>query len=284
MNIRAVLAAMVLLSASRLSPAVLDNRTIAAWNDYIREARSEMMERIQAGGPFLWIDGIPNRRSEVRNGEVFVAPVGSNHPKRVASGLIHDWIGAAFLPNATLEDTLAVISDYSRYKELYQPIIADSKLLGWDGTEYKFSIIIVNRTLFSRTAFHSECGDSYFQVDAKRWYSVGSSDTVWEIENYGQPGERELPPNEGSGYIWRLYNLSRFEERDGGVYVEREVIVLSRDIPAAFRWFIEPIVKRLSRNSLSTSLLQTRNAVIWNKEASRQTGASGMIPSHGPTE
>ena len=227
------------------------------------------MERIGAHEPFLWIDEVPDGRARVRSGEILVSPVGSSHPKHVPAGLIHDWIGAAFLPNATLNETLAVIRDYSRYKEFYQPLIVDSKPLGADGAAQKFSIVIVNKTLFSRTALRSECDDRYFQIDSRRWYSEGSSDVVREIENYGQATERELPADQGSGYIWRLYSFSRFEEADGGVYVEREVIALSRDIPLAVRWVAEPIVNRLSRGSLSTSLRQTRAAVGANGEAAR---------------
>ena len=280
MSHRAIVAGIFLLSAAASSPAaVLEDRTIAAWNTYIHHARAERMERIHGHKAFLWIDGIPDGRAEVRNGKILVSPVGSSS-KHVPSGLIHDWIGAAFLPNTTLNDTLAVIRDYSRYKDFYQPLIVDSKPLGADGAAQKFSIVIVNKTLFSQTAFYSEWDDTYFQLDSRRWYSVSSSDRVREIENYGEASERELPADQGSGYIWRLYSFSRFEAADGGVYVEREVIALSRDIPLAVRWLADPIVNRLSRNSLTTSLRQTREAVCTNGEAARAINAKRSVTSH----
>jgi hypothetical protein len=34
------------------------------------------------------------------------------------------------------------------------------------------------------------------------------------------------------GLIWRLYSVVRLEERDGGGYMDVEVVALSRDIPA----------------------------------------------------
>ena len=49
--------------------------------------------------------------------------------------------------------------------------------------------------------------------------------------------------------------------RDGGVYAELEAIVLSRDVPAYIRWLVNSIGSRLSRNSILTSLEQTREAV-----------------------
>jgi len=50
-------------------------------------------------------------------------------------------------------------------------------------------------------------------------------------------------------------STARFEERDGGVYVELEAIALSRDVPV--RWIVNPIVRRVSRNSMLLSLQQT---------------------------
>jgi hypothetical protein len=40
-----------------------------------------------------------------------------------------------------------------------------------------------------------------------------------------------------------------------------EALALSRDIPAAFRLIVNPIVRRVSRDSLATSLHQTKVAI-----------------------
>jgi hypothetical protein len=40
-----------------------------------------------------------------------------------------------------------------------------------------------------------------------------------------------------------------------------EALALSRDIPAAFRLFVTPIARRVSKDSLATSLHQTKVAV-----------------------
>ncbi len=280
-HIRTALMGFLILSAATLARAeTLDGRTLDAWNDYIAQARSRMTARVQSHSQFLWVDEMPDLRSQVRKGQIFVAPVGPSHPRRVPSGLIHDWRGVAFLPAATLAETIQVVTDYNRYKEFYHPLIVESTPLGSDGANYKFSLVIVNKGLFSETALHSECHDAYFQLDNKRWYSVGYCDSIREIENYGTTVKQELPPNEGSGYIWRLASFSRFEERDGGVYAEREVIALSRDLPGGLRWLIEPIVNRLSRNSLSASLLQTRQAVLSCGAAARLRDTGQTVALH----
>ena len=280
MNIRGTAVVLGLLAGPGLmTAAVLQDQTLDAWNQYIHQARSRMLECVRAHGPFLSIDETSGPRSRVRAGEIMVAPVGSRHPKHVPSGLIHDWIGTVFLPGATLDDTMAVVRDYNHYKDYYRPLIIDSKSLGSEGGAEKFSLVVVNKTLFSQVALHSEFDDSYVRLDPRRWYSIGASESVREIEDYGGPSAHELAPNEGKGYIWRLYSLSKFEESDGGVYVEREVMALSRDIPAALRWLVDPIVNRLSRSSLSTSLEQTRQAVLGNIQASRKDSRR-MLASH----
>ena len=54
----------------------------------------------------------------------------------------------------------------------------------------------------------------------------------------------------------------RFEERDGGVYVECESISLTRDIPAGFGWLVGSFVTSIPEESLEETLGQTRAAVL----------------------
>ena len=81
-----------------------------------------------------------------------------------------------------------------------------------------------------------------------------------EIEDYGQPGEHKIPEGEGGGYIWKLFSIVRLEESGDGVYLEMEAVALSREIPGALRLVVDPIVRRVSRNSLLILLQQTEEA------------------------
>jgi len=112
-----------------------------------------------------------------------------------------------------------------------------------------------------KTAFDTDYESCEVHVDDQRVYSVTRTTRIQEIEEYGLPAQRLLHEGEGSGMIWRLFGITRYLERDGGVYLEVQVIGLSRDIPASLRWLVEPMVRRISRGSLSTSLRQTENAV-----------------------
>jgi hypothetical protein len=243
-----------------VSAAELKQETLKAWDEYIQETNTRTQDRLQSGS-FLWVDESTERRQQVRTGKIVVWPATMQTPKPVPGGLIHDWIGAAFIPNATLDDVFTVVRDYDNYKAYYKPSVADSKWLGSAGERDKFSMLLVNQQLVGKMALDTEYQSCYQQVSTSRWYSSALTTRVQEIRNFGRDDEQELGEGEGAGYVWRIYSFSRFEERDGGVYVEVEAIALSRDIPAAARWFVNPIVRRVSKNSLLISLRQTEEAV-----------------------
>jgi hypothetical protein len=245
-----------LLRAIELRPA-----TVEAWDDYVRSADLRMQARGDGQRPFLWTDESPNRRLRIRRGEILVAPVAGHGTQNVPHGLIHDWIGAVFIPNATLESLFAVVHDYDRYKEIYKPLVADSKVLACTAADQEFSMTWQHRVLFVNAAMEGRFQAHDFAVDTQRGYGIVDTTEVQEIEGYGQSGEHLLPPGQGNGFIWRLHSIARYEERDGGVYLELEAIVLTRDIPASLRWLVNPVVNHLSINSLATTLCQTRDAV-----------------------
>jgi hypothetical protein len=120
---------------------------------------------------------------------------------------------------------------------------------------------------------------AYTQLDDKRWYGIASTKRIQEIENYGKPEENKLDAGTGAGYIWRMYTIERFEERDGGVYVEIEAIALSRDIPGSLRWMIDPMIKRISKSTLTSYVCTTRDAVLAKTEVAREAGKPQNLPA-----
>ena len=75
-----------------------------------------------------------------------------------------------------------------------------------------------------------------------------------------------------------MTSVSQMEERDGGVYVEEEVMALSRDVPATIRWMAGPIIRRVARASTAESIGKTRAAVQQRPEV---TSAKQNICGHG---
>jgi hypothetical protein len=255
------------LEAIQLQPG-----TLKAWDDYIQNADSSLRSRLDGQRPFLWTDEAADRRARLARGEVLIEPVAGSGSQSVAGGLIHDWLGAVFIPNATIGELLAVVHDYDRYKEFYKPAVADSKTLVCTQTGQRFSMVWQRRVLSISAAIQGEYEARDFTIDGRRGYNIASTTEVREIGNYGQSTAYLMPPGEGNGFIWRLHSIARYEERDGGVYFELEAIALTRNIPFALRWLVTPVVNHLSVNSLATSLRETRDAV--NR---RTGGADGSL-------
>jgi hypothetical protein len=259
---RPVLAVLFLLLAPALSKAAeLKQQAVQAWEIYVREADMHMEKRASGQSPFLWVDEKPDRVQRVRAGEVLVAPVDSDGPHTVPHGLIHDWIGAMFLPNAKLDDVMGVLYDYDHYKDFYKPMVVKSKLLERTNDHAKITLLMMQKAFSVTAAVETENEVRIVRVDANRGYSISHSVRVQEIAEYGQPREHALPEGQGPGYVWRVFSLSRLERRDGGVYVEMETIAMSRGIPLALRWMIRPLVDALPRNTLLATLKDTRDAV-----------------------
>jgi len=257
-----LLAVPAILNASGLKP-----QTLNAWDDYLRTANLRMYRNLGTGAPFLWIEEVPGRSQRVRQGEILISPAREAGPQKVHDGLVHDWIGAIFIPGVRINDVFAVVHDYNRYKDFYKPTVIESKFIGRTGEDYEFSLIGMKSVLFEKIVLEGQFESHCSQLDGRRRYCTSYSTRVQEIKEYGQRDPHKLPTDEGHGYIWRLYSLTKFEERDGGVYIEVEAIALSRDISVSLRWFTKPVVDRVSRASMSTILQRTREAVRSNVAA-----------------
>ena len=250
--------------------------TLRAWEHYLQLARQRSVGRIAPKGQFLWLDEEAGRAERLRKGEVATAPVAGSGSEEVAHGLIHDWIGAIFVPNVSLDQVLNLLEDFGSYKTIYGPQVVDAQLLGRENGEERFSVKLVNKILFVRSGIDMQCKARTVRLDERRAYSISETIKVQEIKDHGKSSERELAPDTGDGFVWRLSNMTRYEERDGGVYMETETIGLTRDIPGGLTAFIAPIVRKISQNSVAVSLLKTRNALHPMAAGSKRVTSTGF--------
>jgi hypothetical protein len=272
---------LTLLSVTVAHSADLKKETIDAWNSYVARENAQVKDRARTEDKFLWADADPKRLERLRAGEVVVEPVGEPNPLHIPGGLIHHWIAAVFIPHACLDDVLSVTRDYAHYKDYYKPGVADASTITKSEAEDEFTIRFVNSSVLSRTSLQGNYVSDFVRVSATRSYSTSITTSMHEIRNFGAANEKQYPSNQGSGYIWRLYSTARMENRDGGVLLELEAVALSRDIPGALRWFVDPIVRRVSHESIEKSLTETSAAVHQRLEACT-TGNPIMKADHCP--
>lgn len=283
MKIQKGVLAAITLSAATLGTARaadLQPATLTAWNMYLEQIDSEIEQRAAGQVPFLWIDESPDRAARIRRGEVVVAPMVGHGSESVPHGLIHDWVGAIFTPGATLDSLWAVVHDYNDYQQIYRPVVTASRTLACTDKSQEFQMIWQRKVMFVSAAMQGHYQAHDVRLDAYRGYNVAEAVEIREISGYGHKDERLLPPDTGSGFIWRIRSITRYEERDGGVYLELRAIALTRDIPASLAWMVNPVVNHLSVNSLTATLRETRDAVMAPRGSS-ETSASCPLPAHG---
>jgi hypothetical protein len=199
--------------------------------------------------------------AEIRRGKTLTQPWNQEGEVEVPDGLIHDWVGAIFIPGATLEKTLALVQDYDHHKEIYRPEVIDSRLLARNGNDFQIYLRLLKKKVIT-VVLNTRHDVRYFPLDDRRWYSRSYSTRITEVRNTGEAGESELPPGQGHGFLWRLYSYWKFQQIGGGVVVECQAISLTRSVPRGLGWLIEPIIRNLPRESLANTLAATRAALV----------------------
>jgi hypothetical protein len=248
------------LSVSGARAAELRPETVQAFERYVRETEARLEQRLRPDGKFLWVDEEPQREVQVRQGQVAIENRSGRDTIAVPGGLIHEWIGAVFIPGVTLGKTLAIVQDYDHNQDNYKPEVLASRLVSRDGNDFKVYLRLMKKKVIT-VILDTDYDVRYFPLGSGRCHSRAYSTRIAEVRNAGKRDERILPPGQDSGFLWRLYTYWRFQERDGGVYVECEAISLTRAIPAGLGWLIEPIVTTLPRESLANTLRETRAAL-----------------------
>ena len=248
--------------------AELAPRTIEAFDHYVRLSEARMEEELRRGEPYFYVDAFPDARwqssyAQLRQGRILIErreTEEGGRPVWVPEGLVHHWVGIVFIPGATLRQALAVVQDYDNHWKIYAPDIRRSKLIRHEGDDFRIYVQFFKKSLHT-VVLNAEFAVRYFPLDSTRVYSRSHSIRIAEVENPDRPDEHENPVGKGRGYLWRLHSYWRFQQKDGGVYVQVEYIALSRSVPAGFGWLLNPLIRRISGESLYRLLDATRAAV-----------------------
>lgn len=243
-----------------VKPVQLNPGTVEAFDAYILEAENGMEQTLHGRSSFLWSQQQSERAEKVRRGQIVAQFWSGRGPVKVPSGLIHDWIAAAFIPDSTIKKVFAVIQDYDNHKNIYKPEVVDSKLIRREGNDFVIYLRLLKKKIIT-VVLDTDHEVHYRPVDRTRWVCRSYTTRIAEVENAERRDERILQPDSGYGFLWRLYSYWRFEEREEGVAVECRAITLTRDLPFGLGWAIEPIIQKLPKESLINTMEATRQAV-----------------------
>lgn len=256
---RACVATLLLSLAARpLVAAGLKPETLYAWDQYIQALDMDRENRITGNGPFLLMDESPDLQRRLQRNEVVVT---KHDPRKVPQGMIHDWVGAMFIPNISLDQAMSVLTNYQRYGEVYNQLLKDCSVLERNGDSVELSAIAVQKAMSVTAAVETDNRIHIVRLDPKRAYITSNATRIQEIADYGQSSEHPFPDDRRPGYVWRAVVNERLEARDGGVYLELETVALSRGIPVEFRWLVKPLTDELPRRMMVDMLNDTRAAL-----------------------
>jgi hypothetical protein len=259
--------------------------TAKAFDDYIRKTESRFADELLHGSNFLWIDGLSSEErskayEDLRAGRVAVE--NARGPKTtgalpVLSGLIHDWKGIVFVPGVSLDEAVALLKDYDHDDDYFSPDVIRSKLLAHDGEQ--FHVYLRLRRKYVVTAvFDTEYDVHYAKLNASRAASQSRSTRIEEIQNAGQSNEQKLNAESDHGFLWRLNSYWRFEQANGGVFIQCEAISLSRDVPDGLGWAVKPFIEQIPRESLRFTLEATRAALLKKHVPASAKKTNGTLP------
>jgi hypothetical protein len=240
----------------------------AAFDEYVKGTQARNDAELERGTNLLWIDGLPqNERAqayrELKRGEVKMQRLkrlekGENC--RCPGGMIHHWVGAVFVPGANLQEVMRVLQDYDHHAQYYGPDVERSKIESRDADHF-LVFLRFRRHKVITVVLNTQHDVRYFRDSETREHSRSSAVRIAEVENAGKSNEREKPPGEDGGFLWRMETWWRMEERDGGVYLQSEVVSLTRDIPTGLGWLVGPFVTSIPKETLAFTLEATRKAV-----------------------
>src|SRR5262245_36093654 len=238
--------------------ANLDPRTASAYDRYLEAAVQAFATQTRSDA-FL-IRAAPQALERLRQGEILLEPGSGDGIISVPDGLIHHWRATAFVADTTLEQVMRLVRDYAKYPSVYDWVIAADRVADEGGHSRAF--FRARRRAGTITGvFDVWMVTDYQGIRPGRVTSIAAAECVREVEHAGERREQRLPPGTGSGYLWRADAMSKYLERDGGVYIELDTIGLSRGFPALLSWIIEPIARRLGRSSATDALRQLRDAL-----------------------
>ncbi|MGA9882193.1 MAG: hypothetical protein WBQ34_00590 [Candidatus Acidiferrales bacterium] len=251
-------------------------QALAAFNQYVSQAEAQIQQEEGAPDTFLGLQAFPSPspnalEERLRRGEIVITSGGIT-PVEVPGGLVHHWVGIEFIPQTTIARVFAILQNYDQMARYYSPDVAASHLVKRHGDDFHVSMRLREHKIIT-VMLDGLYDVKYGRLDDDHQYCASHSMQMVEVsdDRSSTGGGADADGEDGAaasgtdhGFLWRTNAYWRFQQADGGVFVEFESISLSRDVPAGWGWMIEPFIRDVPRESLLFTLRATRKAVLAN--------------------
>jgi hypothetical protein len=275
---KAISIAAALFFSAALTPrqsfaAQLTSQTARAFDQYVTAKEARTARDLAAKKNFLYIDALPPDQkaqayANLSHGQILVqrdsecsTPACTSMP----GGLIHDWIGIVFIPGISISQALATLQDYNRDSDYYHSEVVKSKLLAKSGDDFHIYLRLRQVHIIT-VVLDTQYDVRYTRIDSSHEVARSLSTAVAEVDHAGAPDERDVPAGQPGdsdhGFLWRLDSDWRFDQADGGVYIQCNAVSLTRDVPVGLGWLIGNFIETIPAASLRSTLAETRTALL----------------------
>lgn len=291
----ATLAFLLIASIAQAAPPGPSPQALAAFNQYVAQSEAQIQRQESSPDTFLGVEAFPSPSPDalaarLRRGEIVVTSGGIT-PVAVPGGLVHHWVGIAFIPRTSIEQVFAILQNYDQMARYYSPDVAASHLIKRHGDDFQVSMRLREHKIIT-VMLDGLYDVKYGQLDPAHQFCVSHSMQMVEVSDDRDSASDDAIADESSqsrgtgadhGFLWRTNAYWRFQQADDGVFVEFESISLSRDVPAGWGWLIEPFIREIPRESLVFTLRATRKAVLANAQTeSRESAEPDIELKHRP--
>jgi hypothetical protein len=254
------------MAGSPVMAAKLQEKTLTAWDVYVRLTEERIQEELNSSTGFLAQDfqSVPKAQMErdaVLSGKILVEKMKTLNPRgrkiKVPAGTLHHWRGSVFIPDVDLETVLAQVR-YPAQQEDLQEDVLESRILEESGDSLRIYLKLVRSKIVTVT-YNTEHAIEYQRHGEGLASSRSIATKVAELDQAGTPAEREKPEGKDRGFLWKLNSYWRYQQVDGGVLVECESLTLSRGVPAILAPFVKPMINGVARESMQRTLSSMRD-------------------------
>lgn len=239
----------------------LQPRTVIQFDAYAHQVEADLQKRWNGQAAFLQVDDDPVERTKVIHGELWIGPANPNDPVSIDNGLIHDWVGAVYIPKTDIHTVLSLLQDFNRHSQIY-PDVKESRLVSRHGNDIVGSWRLERKQSLISVVLDVKQDAHWQQARPGKWFCRAYARDIEEVEHTLVRREKVLPVGRGRGFLWRLYAYWTLEAMNNGVLAECRTLSLSRDVPPSVAWAIQPFVASLPREALAGTLRDTRAALI----------------------